>query len=207
MACKQSCYVYLPPPLQVLEGPWKDLGGFDIFAFHCRWDYAEVRKIIPEAKFVTILRDPLAAFESSYVYMGLQKLLKVDLNGFARKFAAKGRSSTRKANVGRNNLLWDLGMEREESGNATLVEEKIRQVGEQFDLVMITERFDESMVLLADLLCWPLEDVLYIRQNERLDKLRNVLTDETRDIMTKWLEGDYKVREREREKYQFVGFF
>ncbi len=166
-----------------------------------------MRKIIPEAKFVTILRDPLAAFESSYVYMGLQKLLKVDLNGFARKFAAKGRSSTRKANVGRNNLLWDLGMEREETGNATLVEEKIRQVGEQFDLVMITERFDESMVLLADLLCWPLEDVLYIRQNERLDKLRNVLTDETRDIMTKWLEGDYKVREREREKYQFVGFF
>ncbi len=177
----------------VLQGPWKDLGGFDIFAFHCRWDYDEVRKIVPDAKFVTILREPLDTFESNYVYMGAQKSRRADLNEFAERFAARGEGRGKKAYVGQNNLLWDLGMEARDLDNMTAVGEKIRLVEEQFDLVMIMERFDESLVLLADLFCWPLEEVRYIKQNERLAELRNVPTDRTRDIMRTWLRGDYKV--------------
>ncbi len=59
---------------------------------------------------------------------------------------------------------------------------------------MIMERFDESLVLLADELCWPLEDVRYIRQNERVSELRSNLTGETRGILREWLTGDYKVK-------------
>ena len=54
----------------VLEGAWKELGHFDIFAFHCRWNYSEVSKIVPGAKFITILREPLELFESNAVYFG-----------------------------------------------------------------------------------------------------------------------------------------
>ena len=34
-----------------------------------------------------------------------------------------------------------------------------------FDLVMITEHFDESMILMANLLCWPLEFVASFNNN------------------------------------------
>ena len=35
---------------------------------------------------------------------------------------------------------------------------------------MILERFDESLVLLQDLMCWPTEDIVYLKQNERTAK-------------------------------------
>ena len=45
-----------------------------------------------------------------------------------------------------------------------------RELDAQFDLVMILERFDESLVLLQDLMCWPTEDIVYLKQNERTAK-------------------------------------
>ena len=176
----------------VTKGPWQAL-GFDIFAFHCRWDYHEVKKIIPEAKFFTILREPMDTFESNYVYMGAQKARGADLNQFAEKFAAQGEKRAKKAYVGQNNLLWDLGMDVQDLDDMDKVERKVREVEEQFELVMIMERFDESLVLLADHFCWPLEEVLYIKQNERLAELKNNATDKTREIMRTWLRGDYMV--------------
>ena len=43
-----------------------------------------------------------------------------------------------------------------------------RELDAQFDLVLILERFDESLVLLQDLMCWPTEDIVYLKQNERI---------------------------------------
>ena len=38
----------------------------------------------PDAAFVTLLRDPIDAFESYYAYMGLKRAFHgVDINGFA----------------------------------------------------------------------------------------------------------------------------
>ena len=42
--------------------------NMDIFAVHSVWDNLEVRKLIPNGLAVTILRDPIAAFESSYSF-------------------------------------------------------------------------------------------------------------------------------------------
>ncbi len=177
---------------QVLLGPWRHL-EFDIFAFHCRWNYDEVHRILPDAKFMTILREPLATFESNYVYMGAQNARKADLNEFAERFAAKGEKRNPKAYVGQNNLLWDLGVDAKQLDNMEVAEAKIKEVEEKFEMVMIMERFEESLVLLADAFCWPLEEVTYIKQNERVAEIRNVPTEKTKEIMRKWLRGDYKV--------------
>ena len=40
------------------------------------WNYNEVKKILPSAVYLTLLRDPVDCFESNYVYMGLQKAYK-----------------------------------------------------------------------------------------------------------------------------------
>ena len=73
--------------------PWARL-GFDMFIFHrCHiftramkiltnsnysvWNYEEVHKILPEAVFITLLRDPVHCFESNYVYMGLENIFKL----------------------------------------------------------------------------------------------------------------------------------
>ena len=51
--------------------------------FHSIWNYKEVRTLMPNASFITILRDPVACFESNYVYMGLQRDFGMDINQFA----------------------------------------------------------------------------------------------------------------------------
>ena len=39
------------------------------------------------------------------------------------------------------------------------------KVIEKFDLVLVYEHFEESMVLMADMLCWPLDFVAGIKHN------------------------------------------
>ena len=51
-------------------------------------------------------------------------------------------------------MLWDFGLNRDQFDNEKRVQRKIREIRTTFDLVMITERFDESKILLKDLLCW-----------------------------------------------------
>lgn len=178
----------------VLDGPWKDLGNFDIFAFHCRWDVDEVFKIVPDAKLFTILREPISNFESNYVFMGAQSARSLNINEFAEKVVSRGDKRGENAYVGQNNLLWDLGLRPKVIDDPKFIDAKIKEVEDRFDLVLFMERFEESMVLLADLMCWPLEDVMYIKQNARKDEYKKTRPNQkTKEIMRKWLEGDYKV--------------
>ena len=48
---------------------------------------------------------------------------------------------------------------------------------------MIAEHMDESLVMLKDLLCWPLMDLTYLRQNQRMEGSRSNMTEETRSVL------------------------
>ena len=43
------------------------------------------------------------------------------------------------------------------------VEEKIKEVEQRFNLVMITEHWDQSLVLMKDELCWHTEDLTSLK--------------------------------------------
>ena len=47
--------------------------------------------------------------------------------------------------------------------------ERIKELEKEFDLVLFSEMFDESMVLLANKLCWPLDYVKSFKLNARKD--------------------------------------
>ena len=40
---------------------------------------------------------------------------------------------------------------------------QIKLYGEEFDVVLIAELFDESLIVLKDFLCWNDEDILYLK--------------------------------------------
>ena len=60
---------------------------------------------------------------------------------------------------GKNQNLWDFGMTPVEMESPRLVNRKIEELSQEFDLVMIAEKMDESILLMQDLLCWPLESI------------------------------------------------
>ena len=122
-----------------------------------------MKRLLPDAKYISILRDPVDAFESNYVYMGLQNFFKMDINQFAKEKAAKNMKRRPKSIIDKNQLLWDLGLPTEEMEDRESVQRKIAQLDSQFDLVMITERFEESLILLKDLLCWKPSEIAYLK--------------------------------------------
>ncbi|XP_078342182.1 galactosylceramide sulfotransferase-like [Oculina patagonica] len=167
---------------------------------HTRYNQKPMNYLFPKtnSKYVTILRNPVDQFESIFNYMGLG-----DIYGFGRdprrslqEFLATGiefedvfeKEATR---LVRNPMLFDLGLGFKFHQNATAVKEYIAFLDKEFDLIMITDYFDESVVLLKRLLCWELDDVLYFKSNERQDKERAVdLSEEVKENIKRWNAAD-----------------
>ena len=84
--------------------------------------------------------------------------------------------------------------------NKLSVQKKIQELDKQFDLVLIAEHFDESLVLLDDILCWPQKDLTYLKQNERTPEAKSNMTSRTRTLLKKWLWADYLLYDHFKEK-------
>lgn len=159
---------------------------FNILAIHTRFDYQEIKAVMPQnTPFVTILRDPVYLFESLYVYCGLDQN-GMDLQTFATNAAATLTADRfpghyipfdfnrrfQDGKIGTNQMCFDLGLEVKYFNNETLVKQFIAYIDSIFSLVMITERMDESLILMKDLLCWSIDDVIVFKHNSRQEAFR-----------------------------------
>ena len=149
------------------------------------------------SKYITILRNPVDNFESVFRYMELGYSLGVrngpdSLQTFLKNGVSFGKFKSLKASpLVRNPLLYDLGLSFNYYQNLTAVDEYIQFLDKEFDLVMIMDYFDESLVLMKRLLCWQMEDILYLKLNERQDKEKDtVLTDDVRENVRRWNKAD-----------------
>ena len=102
-------------------------------------------KLLPEALFITLLRDPVTCYESNYVYMGLEKAFKMDINMFANVKAREDITRRPAAIIGKNQLLWDLGMSYTDMEDEEMVSRKIGELDKQFDFVLLAEYFESNI--------------------------------------------------------------
>ena len=65
---------------------------------------------------------------------------------------------------GRNNQLWDLGLEVDKMREERDVRAKVQSLEEEFDQVLILEHLDQSLVMMAESLCWSLRQVTHLTQ-------------------------------------------
>ena len=49
--------------------------------------------------------------------------------------------------------------------------ERIMFYESEFDLVLLAERFDESLVVMKEVLCWDLQDIMYLKVRNRISTL------------------------------------
>ena len=132
--------------------------SFNILTHHSRFNYEEMKQLMPpDTVFVTIMREPTSLFESMYDYYNMRRLYGVPLH--LLHTSPKWNTSSRfYGKIGPNQMINDLGYD---AFNMTLdgVQRTISLLDKQFDLVMITERMDQSLVLLKTLLRWDHHDV------------------------------------------------
>lgn len=112
---------------------WSPRNVFNLFIFHSIWNKYQVRKLVPNGPVITILRDPVDVFESGYVYMGLEKRYRMDINAFARS-KIKSNPRRKSAVFGKNQLLWDLGFDVGLMNRENRVRERVHELDKQFDL-------------------------------------------------------------------------
>lgn len=155
-----------------------------------------------KAKYISILRDPVAQYESVFNFMHFANALgyadeEDPLETFL-KFPISFheiRPLMKKKNVAlhlvRNPMSFDLGLDFKYYQNLTAVQSYIQFLEHEFDLVMIMEHFDESLVLMKRLLCWKMKDILYFKLNERQDKQkRGHLSKQVKQDIRSWNRAD-----------------
>ena len=101
-------------------------------------------------------------------------------------------SGARKPSINAGNpMMFDLGLSQKYFQNNTAVTEYIDFLNKEFDLVMIMDYFDESLILLKRLLCSEIDDILNVKVNERLDKEKaSNLSDRVKENIKRWNKAD-----------------
>ena len=134
---------------------------------------------------ISIVRDPVDVFESMWHYYGFSQYLGKSLGDFAKETALNPDIDRLGFDYrfGRNQTLFDFGLEHGNMNNAAKVEEKISTIEEEFDLVMVSERFLESKILLTELLDLTPSDAACLKLNSRNSSSKPRLDSQTRQVL------------------------
>ena len=172
---------------------------FNVICNHMRFNAPEVAKLLPmDTSYITILRDPAELFESSFHYFGrlvpfTWKIPGDDkLTEFLRDphyYFDAGFNSFYLKNL----LFFDFGQDNTLELDDPRVEEGVKFIADRFQLVMLVEYFEESLILLKDALCWEMDDLLFFKLNARKGSTVSKLTPELRARALEWNAIDWKL--------------
>ncbi|XP_067939520.1 galactose-3-O-sulfotransferase 3-like [Watersipora subatra] len=155
---------------------------------HARYSHRFYQKHFPNnTVYITSIRDPVKWFISfvdfmkAYRGVNPRQVLEEDVLFYMERDHITGMQRQ----VHNNFLQW-LGFDVYKSSIRKEVDEYIHFIDSHFLLVMITEYFDESLVLLKRLMNWSMADIFYTYANEAVKKSGTVLTsDEKRKLLDK----------------------
>ncbi|XP_018411002.1 PREDICTED: galactosylceramide sulfotransferase [Nanorana parkeri] len=169
---------------------------FNIICNHMRYQHSEVSLLMPpDTTFVTVLRNPALLFESSFQYFGRVVPLTWSLPGsgseqkmdaFLQSPQSYYDSSGFNAHYLHNLLTFDLGYDNEINVGDSRVQHFLEELDNRFHLVMLLEYFDESLLLLRELMCWEMDDILYFKLNARKDLSGSRLSPEKYQLAQEW---------------------
>ncbi|XP_070540594.1 galactosylceramide sulfotransferase-like [Ptychodera flava] len=170
---------------------------YNILTHHTRFDYEAISEVMPEnTTFIAIIREPTVVFESLFTYLRIPQAMKIQGPDALDKFLSNPERHISRVSTDsyvftmKNPLLLDFGMSTWDMHDMRKVARKIKDIDSIFSLVMLSEYFDESLILLKHLLCWDLDDFTYVTLNRRGEaSVRNV-TEQTARRMRQWNQGD-----------------
>ena len=175
----------------------------NILANHARYNRKSLNHLFPRERtsYITILREPVKQWESTFSYMSFPYILNIYKKKDPLDFFLKHPPSIENIKkiarrfpsiyLIKNPLFFDLGLDYKYYDNTTMIRRAVNTIDKDFNLVLMMEHFDESMVLLKRRLCWSIDDVVFFKTNERLNKnKRRVLTNEQEESIKKWNNGD-----------------
>lgn len=169
---------------------------YNVLTHHIRYNSTEVKKVMkPNAAFVTILRDPGTLFESMFNFYRLNIRLNTSLEEIlADPDRYKDSLYYRRGyRYGANQMSFDLGLSELDGNITEKIDNFIYSIEQDFDLVMISEHMEASLILLSDLMGWSLDKVVFLDSNVRQPNSKTNLTVEEKQKLRSVNQVDTKL--------------
>ncbi|XP_065496007.1 galactose-3-O-sulfotransferase 2 [Caloenas nicobarica] len=172
--------------------------NYNIMCNHLRFNPSEVQKVMAANTFYfSILRSPISLLESSYIYykniVPAFRLSK-DVNEYLASPTKYYHLADSRENIYARNIMWfDFGYDNNAQDNRKYVQAVLKEIEQNFHLILIAEYFDESMILLKHVLCWDLDDVIYFKLNSRSQDTVQTLTPESKERIKAWCSLDWQL--------------
>ncbi|XP_078521905.1 galactose-3-O-sulfotransferase 2-like [Lissotriton helveticus] len=180
-----------------VEGYSSDTANrFNIMCHHMRFQQQEVEKVMPYNTFYfAILRNPVQLMESSFAYYkGISSFSRTKtLEEFLAEPSLFYTPSDRDSHYAKNLMTFDFGFNNNGNSSSIYSQMDILAIESIFNLVLIAEYFDESMILLKETLCWNMNDVLSFPLNSRNDSTRLTLSEDTAEQIKDWNKLDWEL--------------
>ncbi|NXJ76763.1 G3ST2 sulfotransferase, partial [Trogon melanurus] len=172
--------------------------NYNIMCNHLRFNPSEVQKVMAANTFYfSILRNPIRLLESSYVYYKDSVPAfrnSKDVNEFLESPKKYYQLADYRQNIYARNIMWfDFGYDNNAENNKMYVQAVLKEIEQNFHLILIADYFDESMILLKHALCWDLDDVIYFKLNSRSQDTVQTLTPESKERIKAWCSLDWQL--------------
>ncbi|XP_070545849.1 galactosylceramide sulfotransferase-like [Ptychodera flava] len=179
--------------LGILYYNCSDFPGYDYICLHIdMYDRLSLKRIIPNAKYFTIVRSPYTHLKSRFYYSRRGMNLAMSPDPFARYLS----DLLEDIKVDKSLLHWTnsfstrFGLDVYANKTSSLA--ALERLNGELDLVMLLEYFDESLVLLKKTMCWNFEDVIY-NSCKVHTKYQPPINNQMRDIITELSPADIRL--------------
>ena len=174
--------------------------GYNILCQYTRHHTMDALRILPDGViFSTLLRHPVDQFLSVFHNFDIKseiRNLQPHHNAYEEFFRNPHKISMMSSDsifhLIQNSMSFDLGLNPPQFKDDAAVEKFIQAIDNDFHIVMILELLDESLVLFRRLMCWSLDQMVYVKLSMNMEYSSGI-SDEIRDKILDWNSVDYKL--------------
>lgn len=173
---------------------------YNILCNHVVYNKAAFRSIMPDdTLYVGIVREPVSHFSSAASYYGFYRNLVEQVGGqipqdqIISDFLKNPAQVRLQTYFVYNRMCFDFGIPKDKFHDDRYVEAYIEDLDRDYELVLILERFQESLVLMKRILCWETKDILYVPLNAMGSKPDFDLNDNDVENLKRWNSADFKL--------------
>ncbi|KAL4223358.1 galactose-3-O-sulfotransferase 1 [Mactra antiquata] len=157
--------------------PIKPPHTYNLFACHTRYSKPFFDSLIPTGSVnIGIVREPIDRMISAAYYYrdvwGVPYLKKIPQANFIHNLIGQQyRYDTSFYSRTRNSMGNDFGFQKGiKSSETKKIQSYLESLNSDFLLVMVVEKFDESLVMMKRLLSWSFLDIIYLKTNSHQHK-------------------------------------
>ncbi|XP_002740493.1 galactose-3-O-sulfotransferase 3-like [Saccoglossus kowalevskii] len=163
----------------------------DYSVTHRRYIRSSLDNLVTNAKYFTILRSPYSQLLSAFHWFNFTQFIgNISFEKFI-EHPERFQNSTEVHHQHKNGQLWYLepNFNMNQLDDDTYIQQTFKQLEAEMDLVMITEYYDESLILLKKMLCWKFDDLIY--HKKKVHSPKEELSDSMKTSIRKWNKADF----------------